>query len=144
MKQFFLLILLALAVSCGTTNSNNLVDILAEHNTHNLGYGVVVTDGNKTESVSTVQMDELRPYRTIYEFLQGRVAGVMVQGEKITIRGINSINSSTDPLFIVDGVAVESLSWINPNDVKTIDVLKDGTALYGSRGANGVIIITTK
>ena len=144
MKKFFLLILLAVPTACGT--SNNLVDILAEHKTHNLGYGIVVTDGSKTESVSTVEMDENQPYRTIYEFLAGRVAGVVVQGEKVTIRGVNSINASTDPLFIVNGSPAESISWINPKDVKTIDVLKDGAAcsLYGSRGANGVIIITTK
>ena len=144
MKKFLSLIPLALLLSCGT--SNNLVDILAEHRTHNLGYGIVVTDGSKTESVTTVEMSELAPYRTIYEFLAGRVAGVMVQGEKVTIRGINSINASTDPLFIVNGTAVTDISWLNPRDVKTVDVLKDGAAcsLYGSRGANGVIIITTK
>lgn len=144
MKKFLSLIPLAMLLSCGT--SNNLVDILAEHRTHNLGYGIVVTDGSKTEAVSTVEMNELAPYRTIYEYLAGRVAGVIVHGDKITIRGISTINASTDPLFIVDGTAVPDISWLNPRDVKTVDVLKDGAAcsIYGSRGANGVIVITTK
>ena len=145
MKKFLVLTSLALAlVSCGT--SNNLVDILSEQRSHNLGYGIVVSDENKTESVSTLEMDENQNYRTIYEYLAGRVAGVVVQGERVTIRGINSVNLSTDPLYIVNGSPTDNISWINPRDVKTIDVLKDGAAcsLYGSRGANGVIVITTK
>ena len=145
MKKILVLTSLALAlVSCGT--SNNLVDILSEQRSHNLGYGIVVSDENKTEAVSTLEMDENQNYRTIYEYLAGRVAGVVVQGEKVTIRGINSVNLSTDPLYIVNGSPTDNISWINPRDVKTIDVLKDGAAcsLYGSRGANGVIVITTK
>ena len=145
MKKILVLTSLALAlVSCGT--SNNLVDILSEQRSHNLGYGIVVSDENKTEAVSTLEMDENQNYRTIYEYLAGRVAGVVVQGERVTIRGINSVNLSTDPLYIVNGSPTDNISWINPRDVKTIDVLKDGAAcsLYGSRGANGVIVITTK
>lgn len=65
---------------------------------------------------------------------------------KILIRGISSINSSTEPLIVVDGTPQTNIDWINPNDVKSIDVLKDGgsSAIYGSRGANGVIIINLK
>lgn len=113
---------------------------------HYMGYGIKVSDEDNTGSISTLHPDDKVPYRDIYEYLQGKVAGVQVQGKKISIRGISSINASTDPLFIVDGVTVEDISWINPRDVKSIDVLKDGPgcALYGSRGANGVIIITMK
>ncbi|MEJ7676668.1 MAG: TonB-dependent receptor plug domain-containing protein [Segetibacter sp.] len=88
--------------------------------------------------------------------LQGRVAGLEVTntsgapgGEaKIHIRGANSINSSNNPLYVVDGIALSSIGLqdINVNDIKSMEVLKDAsaTAIYGSRGANGVILITTK
>lgn len=58
---------------------------------------------------------------------------------------INSLNLSTDPLFIVDGTEVSGISFINPNDVRSINILKDASSsIYGARGANGVILITTK
>ncbi|MBN9385859.1 MAG: TonB-dependent receptor [Chitinophagaceae bacterium] len=88
--------------------------------------------------------------------LQGRVAGVAVTNNsgapggavKIRIRGANSINANNDPLYVVDGVALSSigLSDLNVNDIESMEVLKDAsaTAVYGSRGANGVVIITTK
>ncbi|MFL5743675.1 MAG: SusC/RagA family TonB-linked outer membrane protein [Niastella sp.] len=88
--------------------------------------------------------------------LQGRVAGVAVTnnsgapggGVKIRIRGANSVNASNDPLYVVDGIALSSngLSDINVNDIESMEVLKDAsaTAVYGSRGANGVILVTTK
>ena len=61
------------------------------------------------------------------------------------VRGVNSINSSTEPLFVVDGVVVSSIDYINPLTVKSVEVLKDASAsIYGSRGGCGVIIITTK
>ena len=64
---------------------------------------------------------------------------------KFTIRGINSINSSTDPLLIVDGCTVDDIDYLNPKDIKSVEVLKDASAsIYGSRGACGVILITTK
>ena len=63
---------------------------------------------------------------------------------KILIRGVNSINSSSDPLILVDGVEMSDISSLNPADVKSVDVIKDGSsAIYGMRGANGVILITT-
>jgi TonB-dependent SusC/RagA subfamily outer membrane receptor len=87
------------------------------------------------------------------ELLEARVAGVRVRrlanGEfSVQIRGINSINGSTEPLFVLDGVpllSTRSLVGINPSDVARIEVLKDATAAaYGTRGANGVILITTR
>ena len=63
----------------------------------------------------------------------------------ILIRGINSITSSTEPLILVDGVEVHDISYLNPRDVRSVDVLKDGSAaIYGSRGGNGVILLTLK
>ena len=65
--------------------------------------------------------------------------------KRIIIRGIGSINSSNDPMILVDGSEITDLSTINPNDVKSVDVLKDASSsIYGVRGANGVILITTK
>ena len=85
--------------------------------------------------------------------LQGRVAGVNVQsnggapgaGVSVVIRGAGTINGSLDPLYVVDGVFLESLSSVNPNDIESVEVLKDASAaaIYGSRAANGVVIVTT-
>jgi TonB-dependent SusC/RagA subfamily outer membrane receptor len=75
--------------------------------------------------------------------IQGKVPGVDVVGNKITIRGVGSLNLSSDPLFVVDGVAVSSIDNISPREVKSITVLKGASAaIYGTRGANGVILIT--
>src|SRR5690606_14521872 len=67
-------------------------------------------------------------------------------GYGITIRGENTINFSTEPLVVIDGLMGGNLNTLNPNDIQSIDVLKDAssTAIYGSRGANGVVIVTTK
>ena len=81
----------------------------------------------------------------MYEFLQGKVPGVQVMGTTIRVRGTNSINSSSDPLILVDGLEMSDISNLNPNDVDSVEVIKDGSAsIYGVRGANGVILIKTK
>lgn len=122
-----------------------------------IGYGAV-TKADLTGSVTNVKMAEIRdePVLSIDQALQGRVAGMVItstDGEPgsesvIRIRGSRSITASNDPLIVVDGVmdAVAALSDINPSDIESISVLKDAssTAIYGARGANGVIIITTK
>lgn len=115
-----------------------------------VGYGHVKRK-NLTTSVSKVEVDELqmRGYTNIGEYLKGRVPGLMVTklgtGYKYQIRGISSINSPTDPLFIVDGMEVANIDYINPYDVERVEVLKDASAsIYGNRGACGVIVITTK
>jgi TonB-dependent SusC/RagA subfamily outer membrane receptor len=85
-------------------------------------------------------------YRTIYDMMRGRIAGVTVQQDNtIIIRGINSIRNNTEPLFVVDGNVVSSIDFIVPNEVLSINVLKDAEAsIYGSRGASGVIVIKLK
>ncbi|MBR3075742.1 MAG: SusC/RagA family TonB-linked outer membrane protein, partial [Bacteroidales bacterium] len=122
-----------------------------------IGYGAV-KKADLTGSVTNVKMAEIRdePVLSVDQALQGRVAGMEVtstDGEPgsdavIRIRGSRSITASNDPLIVVDGVmdAVSSLSDINPSDIEAISVLKDAssTSIYGARGANGVIIITTK
>ena len=140
------------------------------------GYGSQ-TKRKLTSSVSKIEGDDLAntALPTIDAALQGRAAGVQItQGSalsgaatKIRIRGANSAVASSDPLFVVDGIVVESggfldntgvgefmvtdggsnvLQSLNPNDIQSIEVLKDAsaTAIYGARGSSGVILITTK
>lgn len=109
-----------------------------------------------TGSISVVSVEELKsvPNTDPMRALQGRVAGMTVTADgspsgtgSIRIRGIGSINSSTSPLFVIDGVpTTSSLNSLNTNDIESIQVLKDAASasIYGSRAANGVIIITTK
>jgi TonB-dependent SusC/RagA subfamily outer membrane receptor len=115
-----------------------------------VGYGYVKKK-NLTTSVSKVEVTDIqiKGYTSIGDYLKGRVAGLQVMkvgnGYKYLIRGISSLNAPTDPLFIVDGVEVGDIDFVSPNDVATVEVLKDASAsIYGNRGACGVIIITTK
>lgn len=121
-----------------------------------VGYGTQ-KKSDLTGSVASVPMSELKnvPVMRADQMLQGRVSGVQITqtnaepggNVSIRIRGTNSINSGNEPLFVVDGFpGAGDLNSINPSDIESIDVLKDAsaTAIYGSRGANGVIIITTK
>ncbi len=123
-------------------------------------------------SIASVKSENIEntPVKDVMSVLQGRAPGVQVvsnsgapgDGISVTVRGQSSLNSGNDPLYVIDGVPVESVSlsqlngWeqhgvnplsdINPRDIESIEVLKDGasTAIYGSRAANGVILITTK
>jgi len=121
-----------------------------EQDSVNVGYGYVKRK-NLVNSVSKVPMenDQNMSYNDIGEYLMGRVPGLTVikagTTYKYIIRGLGSINSQTDPLFIVDGVEVMDISYLNPRDVKSVEVLKDSSAsIYGTRGACGVILITTR
>lgn len=121
------------------------------------GYGTVARR-DLTGSIASMNMDNLRKTSsTSFDgALQGRIAGVVVttsDGQvgstaNIVIRGNNSLTQSNEPLYVIDGFPSESsyAASINPNDIASIDVLKDAssTAIYGARGANGVIVITTK
>lgn len=121
----------------------------------NVGYGTVDRD-NITMSVGTISGEELERQRVsrVEEMIQGRVSGVHVtqlsNGEfAIRIRGVGSPSSSNEPLVIIDGIQTSgsgALRAINPHDVARIEVLKDAgsLAIYGVRGANGVILVTTK
>ena len=143
-------------------NNRTAIDVLLVEAPKALSEVVVVGYGTQrrvdlTGSVGSVSSKTLqeRPQTNLEQELAGRIAGVNVSsnsGEpggdtRIRIRGYSSINSSTDPLYVVDGIVwTEGGNSINPNDVASIDVLKDAssTAIYGTRGANGVILITTK
>lgn len=142
MKRVLYTLTLALLVAaCGPARqtANNGGDDV------NLGY-VQEDKDNSTTSVGTIKVKQGSGYSNIYEYLKGRVAGVEVNGTSITIRGIRSINYSNEPLILVDGQQVGDISWLSPEEVERVDVLKDAssTAMYGSRGANGVILITTR
>ncbi len=120
-----------------------------------IGYGVVrKADLAGSVSVMDSKSFQAQPILAVGDAIQGRVSGVNVitsgipgGSPKIRIRGSNSINKSNEPLYVVDGMVRESgLEGINPEDVASMQILKDAssTAIYGSRGANGVVIITTK
>ncbi len=121
-----------------------------------VGYGTM-KKSDLTGSVASVNADEMMKRNPVNlgQGLQGAAAGVNVirtsgdpeGGFAIRIRGVATVNGSADPLYVVDGVQVgTSIDFLNPNDVESIEILKDAsaTAIYGTRGANGVIMITTK
>lgn len=123
----------------------NFAPVVREGDTKvDIGYGTVKKkDVNTDVGYIDGQTIDNASYSTIYDMIQGRVPGVDVVGNKITIRGPGSLHLSSDPLFVVDGVAVSSIDNINPREVKSISVLKGASAaIYGTRGANGVILIT--
>ena len=125
------------AASGGAQNGSTLGDSEKEAST-----GAVTT-------LNVAEILEENPTATIAEMLRGRVAGVQVINGRIMIRGVNSIQGNNEPLIVLDGIplAVDpSTSHINPHDIQSINVLKGAasTAIYGSRGANGVIEIKTK
>ncbi|MEO6148540.1 MAG: TonB-dependent receptor [Mucilaginibacter sp.] len=120
-----------------------------------VGYGSV-TKKEITGAVSVIKASQINnmPVRSVADILQGKASGVTVaqssgspgSASVVRIRGIGSINGSTDPLYIVDGLPQTDINYLNPNDIETIAVHKDASvaAIYGSRASNGVIIITTK
>ena len=140
-------------------------DITMTENTQTLEEVTVVAVGygdvrrrDLTGSIGSANMGDLTktPVSNITESLGGRIAGVQVSSGdggpgdnfNIVIRGAGSLTGSTAPLYVIDGFPSESsgLGSINPNDIESIDILKDAsaTAIYGARGANGVVIVTTK
>lgn len=119
------------------------------------GYGTQ-RKSDLTGSVAVVSSKELLnvPVNNALQALKGKVAGVNVflnsgsptGSPRVLIRGLGTINSSSSPLYVIDGVVMENMQFLNPNDIERMEVLKDAssTAIYGARGANGVILITTK
>lgn len=133
-------------------SSNALQEIVV-----NVGYGKSISRDKLASAVSSVSAKDIAdfPVGTAAEALAGKLAGVSVKATEgapgsdiqIVVRGGTSLTQDNAPLYIVDGVPLErALSIISPNEIETIDVLKDvaSTAIYGARGANGVVLITTK
>jgi TonB-linked SusC/RagA family outer membrane protein len=162
-------------IKVGQSSTLNIVlemDMVGLEDIIVIGYGVTSREA-LTGAVNTVGSERvaMMPVATLENALQGGVSGLLMNsgdgqpgaGAQIRIRGIGSINASSEPLYVIDGIPVQSgsssptdfsnsgqsstvMSTINPNDIKSLTILKDAsaTAIYGSRGANGVIIITTK
>ncbi len=119
-----------------------------------VGYGVQ-RKSDVTGAVASVDYEQLatQPINTVSDALKGRIAGVQVFSNSgapggsisVRVRGIGTVNNS-DPLYVVDGVPTSDINFLNPNDIASIEVLKDASssAIYGSRGANGVVLVTTK
>ena len=113
-----------------------------------IGYGHV-KDSEKLNAVANLNSDDMdfSKYSNMYELIRGRFAGVQIVNGEIIIRGLNSINTNSAALIVVDGVVLSNsvLNSIPPVQVKSINIIKDGSsAIYGSRGANGVVLIETK
>lgn len=142
-------------------NNQTKLNITLKEDSQNLDELVVVGYGavRKADLAGSVAVLDSKSFKDqpivqVSDALQGRVSGVQVQNSgvpggtvKIRVRGSGSINRSNDPLYVIDGIVRESgLTGLNPEDIQSMQVLKDAssTAIYGSRGANGVVLITTK
>ena len=121
-----------------------------------VGYGTM-RKSDVTGSIATAKGEELVKQQSFsaLDNLRGKVSGVNIfsnssqpgaYNNRVIIRGMATINSSSDPLYVVDGVVMENFALVNPNDIESMEVLKDASAaaIYGARGANGVIMVTTK
>ena len=133
-------------------NGRTSINVKLKEDSEQLEEVVVVGYGTQkkadlTSAIATLDPAEvLKAPGGIENALQGNVAGVNVSGDKIRIRGTSSITGQTDPLWIIDGIIGESGDVPNDDEIASIQVLKDAAsaAIYGVRGANGVIVITTK
>ena len=144
-----------------TVKARNGMKVKLEPDSHLMDEVVVIGYGTQkkrdlTGAVSSVKSEDIKkaPVMNAMEGLQGRISGLDITRESgqagsspnILLRGNRSLNASCAPLYVIDGVQGGNIDDINPNDIETIDVLKDAssTAIYGAAGANGVIIVTTK
>ena len=145
-----------------TLKNQSIVDITLLADTKSLEEFVVIGYGSQKKSDLTGAISSLseqqirqRPVQNVVQALQGRVSGVDITSNQrpgevgsIRIRGNRSINASNEPLYVIDGIPLSAseVAAINPNDIASVEVLKDAsaTAIYGSRGANGVILISYK
>ncbi|MEC5145597.1 TonB-dependent receptor [Chitinophaga sp. 212800010-3] len=144
-----------------TVNGSAPLAIVLEESTSGLNEVVVIGYGTQrkkdvTGAISSISSKDLRnvPVRNAAEALQGKVSGVTVSQSSgspgsppvVRIRGIGSISGANAPLYIVDGLPQTDIGWLNPNDIESMDILKDASAaaIYGARGSNGVVIITTR
>lgn len=147
------LVIVLVVTGCSQSGSTREGD--SDTDEVSVGYG---TQSKESTTGAIEEVDaraERRPITRVEEMLEG-VSGVQLLrgsggGIQVRIRGTNSIHGSNEPLYVVDGMPVEvdpgyGLAWLNPEDIDSISVLKDAsaTAIYGSRGAGGVVIITTK
>jgi TonB-linked SusC/RagA family outer membrane protein len=147
-----------------TVGNQRILNIRLSENTQALEEVVVVGYGvqrksDVTGSISVATSDDILRSSSFnaLEGLRGKASGVNIfsatgnplgldgAAPRVVIRGVNSINTSSEPLYVVDGVQMSDIQFVNPNDIERIEILKDAsaTAIYGARGANGVILVTT-
>lgn len=144
-----------------TISSEGTIEIALTRSNQTMDQVIVIGYGKQAKSdmtgavgsVSQQQLNE-RPSASINEMLAGRVSGLQVNTNSgrpggnttVRLRGFGSINTSNSPLYVVDGVIFQNIDYINAQDIASVEVLKDAsaTAIYGARGANGVILITTE
>lgn len=152
MKSFPFFAAALVLCSCGTAQKTSSYSQSDPEQAINIGYESVSGD-KLTYSVTQVDTpsSEMVSYTNIWDYLRSRVPGIQIgqasagSTPDITIRGIGSATSSTQPLILVDDQETSDISYLNPSDVASVSVLKDSSAsMYGTRGANGVILITTK
>ena len=141
-------------------NASSTIDEVLDEDVNQLDEVVVIGYGTMkksdlTGSVASISAENLKktPAANVDQALQGRAAGVTVnansgqpgQAAEVRIRGIGTVNNAA-PIYVVDGVITDNISFLSPNDIESTEILKDAsaTAIYGSRGANGVVLITTK
>ena len=144
-----------------TVGKRTTIDVAMEEDLKMVDEVVVIGYGTQsrktlTTSISKIDGDKLygAPVSTVGDALKGKVAGLRVatnsslsgEAPRFLIRGGSSINMGNDPIYIVDGALRDDLSGVNPNDIESMEVLKDAAsaAIYGARASNGVIIVTTK
>jgi TonB-dependent SusC/RagA subfamily outer membrane receptor len=111
-----------------------------------VGYGYI-SEADLMYAVNHLEQEnnDFCNYANIFDLIKGRFSGVTVTGGNVYIRGSGSFIGPTQALYIVDGMAVNSIDWIQPCQIRSIDILKDSNAaIYGTRGGNGVLIIETK
>ena len=151
-------------------NNRTVIDVVLEADVKSINEVVVVGYGTQrkietTGSIASVKSSDLvqTPVANVAQGLQARVSGIQISQNSgspggnvsVRIRGTNSINGTSEPLYVVDGIQISNgggindvspLSTINPNDIESVEVLKDASAsaIYGARAANGVVLITTK
>jgi TonB-linked SusC/RagA family outer membrane protein len=143
------------------TQGKNMLDIVLREDTQALEEVVVIGYGSVnrrdlTTAVSVVSTEDIgkRPIMSAAQALQGKAAGVQVvqpsgepgAGMSIRVRGATSVQASNEPLYVVDGMPTDNISDLSPNDIESMQVLKDASSasIYGARAANGVVLITTK
>lgn len=132
-----------IATSCGTsakvTSSSNEDGV-------NLGYTTVSKNSMSDSSNSvTISSNDAVQYTSMMEYIRDRVPGVEIIDDNLVIRGISSIQGSSEPLIVYDGTEIYDINMIDPHDVYSVDVLKDTAAsMYGVKGTNGVVVIKSK
>lgn len=148
-------------VSLELKPSDTPMKVMLREDTQNLDEVIVVGYGTQKKSdltgaITRVDAEDFKttPVTGVETALQGRAAGVQVtsfsgspgSGTSVRIRGIGTVNNANEPLYVVDGIPVGGINYLNPSDISSIEILKDAsaTAIYGSRASNGVVLITTK